>query len=76
MDEILQPNKPLVSDDSPVSTNKYWFLMVSTWCRISSIHSIKEFPLSGRKEDTGEFQTREEPPAEAGEMFNVHFEWV
>ena len=33
------PKKPW-NDDSPANTNKQWFLMVSKWCRISSIHSI------------------------------------
>ena len=28
------------NDDSPASTNKQWVLMVSKWCRISSIHSM------------------------------------
>ena len=33
------PKKPW-NDDSPVKTNEQWFPMVSTWCRILSIHSI------------------------------------
>ena len=32
------PKKPW-NDDSPVNTNKLSFVMVSKWCRISSIHS-------------------------------------
>ena len=33
------PKKPW-NDESPVNANKQWFLMVSKWCRISSIHSM------------------------------------
>ena len=33
------PKKPW-NDDSSVNTHKQWFLMVSKWCRISSIHSM------------------------------------
>ena len=28
----------LVSDDSPVNTNKEWFLMVSKWCETDFVH--------------------------------------
>ena len=34
------PKKP-GNDNSPVNTRKQWFPMVSKWCRILSIHSIK-----------------------------------
>ena len=34
------PKKPW-NGDSPVNSNKQWFPIVSTWCRISSIHSSK-----------------------------------
>ena len=39
------------ADDSFVNTNKEWFLMLSKWCRISSIHSKwpgKRLPQSQR----------------------------
>ena len=34
-----RPKKNLWNDDIPVNTKKEWFLMVSKWCRILSIHS-------------------------------------
>ena len=44
MDEIqFAPKKPW-NDDLPIISNQQWFLMVSKWFRISSIHIVvREF---------------------------------
>ena len=39
------PPKIPRNDYSPVNTSKYWFFMVSKWCKILSIHSAN--PLGG-----------------------------
>ena len=56
MDEFLRYLRKPWNDDSPASTNKQWFLMVSKWCEMVFVHpryqgkSIRSQFLSRRLE--------------------------